>query len=41
MPISNFSIGNYWWLFVVILLVAIGSYSTSGYFINGYIINGH
>jgi hypothetical protein len=31
MPIGYYSINRYWWLLVIILLMAIG-----GYFINGY-----
>jgi len=33
MVIGGFSIGEYWWLLIGIILVAIG-----GYFINGYCI---
>jgi hypothetical protein len=31
MVISSYSIGGYWWLLMVIILVAIGDYSINGY----------
>jgi hypothetical protein len=37
--IGGYSINGYWWLLVVIILMAIGGYSINGYC--GYFINGY
>jgi hypothetical protein len=41
MFINDYSINNYWWLLVSIILMAIGGYFIGGYSIGGYSINGY
>jgi uncharacterized membrane protein len=36
MTINSYSISGYWWLLVVIILMAIDGYSIDGYFIDDY-----